>query len=221
MRLRSLTKHIREQNWFAVALDFFIVVIGILIAFQITNWSEARQTDQNRDLIIDALVTSLTDSIGVQKQFTLEISEGLSNWEVAYAKGEQPAPYTFLISGSDTAPDTWSVFEQMSLTELFDPVTLFDLTFFYSEREGIGQKYKRYATFVESQVLPGLMDDEDVFYNTDGRIKPEFAANMDRLRIFQQETDHLTDWGECLVFRLKAERIFEQSCKTERPRLAS
>ena len=42
MRLRSLTKHIREQNWFAVALDFFIVVVGILIAFQITSWNEAR-----------------------------------------------------------------------------------------------------------------------------------------------------------------------------------
>ena len=43
MRLRSLTKHIREQNWLAVALDFFIVVVGILIAFQITNWNEARE----------------------------------------------------------------------------------------------------------------------------------------------------------------------------------
>lgn len=42
MRLRSLTEHIREQNWFAVALDFFIVVVGILIAFQITNWNERR-----------------------------------------------------------------------------------------------------------------------------------------------------------------------------------
>lgn len=44
MLLRSLTKHVKDQNWFAVALDFFIVVAGILIAFQITNWSEGRQT---------------------------------------------------------------------------------------------------------------------------------------------------------------------------------
>ena len=43
MLLRSITKHVNEQNWFAVALDFFIVVAGILIAFQITNWSEARK----------------------------------------------------------------------------------------------------------------------------------------------------------------------------------
>jgi hypothetical protein len=34
---------VQDQNWFAVGLDFFIVVVGILLAFQITNWSEARQ----------------------------------------------------------------------------------------------------------------------------------------------------------------------------------
>ncbi|MBL4871653.1 MAG: hypothetical protein JKX72_11955 [Robiginitomaculum sp.] len=45
MRLRSITKNIRDQNWLAVFLDFFIVVVGILLAFQITNWSE-RQSDK-------------------------------------------------------------------------------------------------------------------------------------------------------------------------------
>ena len=44
MLLRSLTKHVRDQNWFAVFLDFFIVVAGILIAFQITEWNEARSS---------------------------------------------------------------------------------------------------------------------------------------------------------------------------------
>ena len=42
MLLRSIKKHVKDQNWFAVFLDFFIVVAGILIAFQITNWNEAR-----------------------------------------------------------------------------------------------------------------------------------------------------------------------------------
>jgi hypothetical protein len=36
-------EHVKTQNWFAVVLDFLIVVAGILIAFQITNWSESRQ----------------------------------------------------------------------------------------------------------------------------------------------------------------------------------
>lgn len=40
--LRRITEHVKDQNWFAVGLDFFIVVVGILIAFQITNWNETR-----------------------------------------------------------------------------------------------------------------------------------------------------------------------------------
>lgn len=40
MRLRRITEHLKEQNWFAVGIDFIIVVIGILIALQIANWSE-------------------------------------------------------------------------------------------------------------------------------------------------------------------------------------
>jgi hypothetical protein len=29
MNLRRLTKHVQDQNWFAVALDFLIVVFGV------------------------------------------------------------------------------------------------------------------------------------------------------------------------------------------------
>jgi len=43
MLLRRVTKHVKDQNWFAVFIDFLIVVVGILIAFQITEWNEASQ----------------------------------------------------------------------------------------------------------------------------------------------------------------------------------
>ena len=42
MLLRRVIAHVRKQEWTAVALDFLIVVAGILLAFQITAWSEAR-----------------------------------------------------------------------------------------------------------------------------------------------------------------------------------
>ena len=45
MLLRRITQHVKDQNWFAVALDFLIVVVGILIAFQINAWSD-RQADK-------------------------------------------------------------------------------------------------------------------------------------------------------------------------------
>jgi len=38
MILRRVTKHIKDQNWFAVALDFVIVVIGVGVAMMGQQW---------------------------------------------------------------------------------------------------------------------------------------------------------------------------------------
>jgi hypothetical protein len=45
VRLRSLTKHLREQNWFAVVLDFVIVVfgVGVGVAMMGQQWLSERQ----------------------------------------------------------------------------------------------------------------------------------------------------------------------------------
>ncbi|MEL6414625.1 MAG: hypothetical protein AAFQ15_06765 [Pseudomonadota bacterium] len=42
MLLRRITKHVKDQNWFAVGIDFFIVVIGVFFGIQIGNWNDAR-----------------------------------------------------------------------------------------------------------------------------------------------------------------------------------
>lgn len=42
MILRRITEHVKTQNWFAVAIDFLIVVIGVFVASQVTNWNAAR-----------------------------------------------------------------------------------------------------------------------------------------------------------------------------------
>lgn len=59
MILRSVMKHVKEQNWFAVALDFLIVVIGILIAFQITSWNDGRSARQLESEYMILLTTDL------------------------------------------------------------------------------------------------------------------------------------------------------------------
>jgi hypothetical protein len=65
MILRRLTQHIKAQNWFAVALDFFIVVIGILIAFQITNWNENRAERVTEIQYLSAMKRDVESSIQV------------------------------------------------------------------------------------------------------------------------------------------------------------
>ncbi len=42
MVIRRIREHVATQNWFAVGIDFLIVVAGIVIAAQVNNWNQAR-----------------------------------------------------------------------------------------------------------------------------------------------------------------------------------
>lgn len=46
MLLRRVTEHVRNQNWFAVAIDFVIVVVGVFIGIQVANWDSTRRAKQ-------------------------------------------------------------------------------------------------------------------------------------------------------------------------------
>lgn len=43
MILANLAKAVREQNWFAVAIEFVIVIAGVALGFQIQGWNAERQ----------------------------------------------------------------------------------------------------------------------------------------------------------------------------------
>ncbi|NHK28181.1 hypothetical protein FF098_009725 [Parvularcula flava] len=46
MIFRRIKAHIEKENWFAVFLDFLIVVSGVVIGVQIGNWNADRQDHQ-------------------------------------------------------------------------------------------------------------------------------------------------------------------------------
>ena len=81
MLLRRIIEHVKTQNWTAVALDFAIVVIGVLIAFQITDWNESRQADYRAQILTSRLVEDLT-----QQRRAIELSIKYYNVVLGYAE---------------------------------------------------------------------------------------------------------------------------------------
>ncbi len=149
----------------------------------------------------------------LEREFVAKIDAGLAEWDSAFRRGDRPPPFYLRIGGSDTPPETFSALGGSQLTELFDAITFFDLGLFYSELRGFGQRYVRYVTFVENEVLPGMKDDAAHFYRQDdSALLPEFEANMDRLSELRTEAQRLIDWMGCLITRLEADRVFEQNC---------
>ena len=213
MILRRVISHFRNQEWTAIAIDFLIVVLGVFVATQVTNWNAERAAHDRRKQIVEALVADLQDAGAVQAGFVSMIDTGVAEWQVAFDAGELPPPFYYRIMGSDTGPKTWETVQQMPLSDMFDPVTIFDLSFYYAELDGVGVKYVRYVTFVENEVLPNVKRDSAVFYLDDqSALKPELAANVDRLVDFRNDSARLGRWTQCLVYRLEAERTFNENC---------
>ena len=59
MILARLKKAIEEQNWFAVGLEFVIVVFGVVIGFQVTLWGQAKADEVKGDAYLLQLVVDL------------------------------------------------------------------------------------------------------------------------------------------------------------------
>src|SRR5262247_847892 len=49
MLFRRLMQHVNSQNWFAVGVDFLIVVVGVFVGLEAQHWSEA-----NKDRLTEA-----------------------------------------------------------------------------------------------------------------------------------------------------------------------
>ena len=75
MILANLVKAVREQNYFAVLLEFVIVILGVVIGFQISAWSAAQQERREAE----ALIAGLAADVALAEQLaaaTLDIRIG-------------------------------------------------------------------------------------------------------------------------------------------------
>lgn len=215
MFFRRLSEHLKKQNWFAVALEFIIVVVGVFVGLQAQEWRESAADRERLDRIVAAIRADMEDGRRVETEFWTAIEAGLADFEKAYRRGERPTPFVFRIKGSDTAPDLiLGSLQEAGIGELVDPKLLFELNHFYAERMGIGVKITRYMASIENTVLPYLGGDPLFFYDESGSaLRPEYRATMDRLREWAQYLADLKPWSECLEKRLNAASRPGQSCR--------
>ena len=90
MILRRFMEHIRDQNWFAVGLDVLVVVVGIFLGLQVTNWNEEKKYQENADAYIDRIVIDLESYLLSANRTAEYFGEALRNAELALSAYEKP-----------------------------------------------------------------------------------------------------------------------------------
>jgi hypothetical protein len=82
MNLRTMREHVARHNWFAVAIDFLIVVVGVFLGIQASNWNQVRETRaqarEYRGMLLADLDTNLADGVARKRYYQWVRSEALS-----------------------------------------------------------------------------------------------------------------------------------------------
>jgi len=76
MILRRVIEHVKDQNWFAVGIDFVIVVVGVFIGIQVANWNDIRAKQIDAVAARERLSADLRadlDAFAVRRQWYDEV----------------------------------------------------------------------------------------------------------------------------------------------------
>ena len=84
MILRRITQHVQDQNWTAIAIDFVIVVVGVFIGIQVSNWNAGQSARHDYSMAleryaaeIDANLADLRDLEAQSLERVSTVSRGL------------------------------------------------------------------------------------------------------------------------------------------------
>lgn len=114
MLLRRIKHHVVSENWFAVFVDFVIVVVGVYVGIEVSNWNEARQEEDHAREYLERVRADLVhDSVTISNRHRFwtqvieygeaailfsEVGDLYDNSEaktvLAYYQASQVAPYT-------------------------------------------------------------------------------------------------------------------------------
>lgn len=113
MILARLSKAIREQNWFAVGIEFVVVVAGVVIGFTINAWN----SDRAERIIITEQLAEVREDVRTNIA-ALEITREAGLWRMAAAE------YILeRVDGEAALPDLMLVFEAPAAMPPFPDIT--------------------------------------------------------------------------------------------------
>jgi hypothetical protein len=91
MIFRRIKAHVEKENWFAVGIDFVIVVIGVFIGIQVANWNDTRSDREREAQYLENLADDIGEEVGVIEEVLLaqRLRISVIDHMIDEARGEQ------------------------------------------------------------------------------------------------------------------------------------
>lgn len=120
MILRRVITHVRQQEWTAIAIDFFIVVAGVFVGMQVANWNEQQADNRRARAYTERLAIDLGKDLAARRELVgyyaaVLASVGRTNTLLADAASDpqQLVVHAYRASEINFAPQTRSTWDEI------------------------------------------------------------------------------------------------------------
>lgn len=176
-----------------LALELFVVFVGVSAAFAVDNYRDSRAESQKRQAVYQALDRELTQMAETHgPRFQAEMTRQLYAWDRALAQHQKPAPPMFRLPGAERPPTgVWNASVASGSIDLIDPQLFYELARFYNRADSAGNLYQRYSEGAQTSIWPYQAEGPAAFWGPEGEPRPEVVASVQRLRDFRQRQREL------------------------------
>ncbi|ANP47260.1 hypothetical protein [Candidatus Viadribacter manganicus] len=158
MFLRRVLAHVKAQNWVAIGIDFAIVVLGVFVATQVSNWNDAnRDRQRGQSYLANIHGELLTDATAIERRIVF--------WRQVTGYGE--AALAYAEHGTLKDGSAWQTVLAFFQASQIWPYTATDTT--YRELTGAGE-----LGLIRDQSMRAAL--ADYYVVRKNRLDPLFAA---------------------------------------------
>jgi len=163
--------------------EIVIIFVGVTAAFALEGVRQDREDTAYRKSMIAAMIPTFDDFARHNRLFIGESESKIAAFDRAIAAGEKPHLPIFREAGSERPPTrAWDGIVGTGVSKSLPPKLFFDLSLFYTRQESLGERYVRYVAMAERDIYPLGPDQVGIYDPQTGKLKPQFAAFVDRLR---------------------------------------
>jgi hypothetical protein len=202
MLLRRITEHVKAQNWTAIGIDFVIVVVGVFVGIQVSNWNDSVRDRARAESYLESIQSELhTDVVGIDRRAVF--------WRQVSAYGEDALAYAE--RGALKDGSAWQTVLAFFQASQIWPYTSTDTT--YQELTGAGE-----LNLIADRDLRAALADYYVVRKR--RLDPMFAdmpAYRESIRGLTPMGVQNYIWANCHSSRLNGEEETQELLPCDSP----
>ncbi|MEX2527025.1 MAG: hypothetical protein WEA09_05245 [Gemmatimonadota bacterium] len=184
--------------------ELLVIFVGVTAAFFVEDLRETLGEREQLRQVTRGLVAEMYHYEDRGTAHADSIAQRLARWQAADASGEQAVPAFYRLPGAPSPPTAaWDAAVSSGVASMFEPALRIELGYFYNEYVGIHSNYVRHLSFVELEILPRVGLGASAFYGEEGKLGPEFGAQMALLEEFGRDLGRLSAEAGDLGVRLE------------------